>query len=93
MIFLVRRASYFPIILEPEEQHTLDTLDEQNRWAELEEYERTLRQSDNLKEIRVETEKFEELILFLDSINHKGPVTINFTDKTLVIEDNGEKIQ
>lgn len=93
MIFTVRRASYFPIILEPEEQHTLETLDEQGRWVELEDYEETLRKSDNLKEISVQTEKYEELILFLDSINHKGPITINFEKKTIVIEDNGEVVQ
>ncbi len=93
MIFDVRRASYFPIILEPEEQHTLDTLEEQGRWAELEDYERTLRQSDVLKEIKVETERLDEIMLFLNSIHHTGPITINFEKNLIILEDNGDNIQ
>lgn len=94
MIFNVRRASGFPIVLEMEEQHALDTLEEQGRWSELEEMERLLRQSDALKELKIETEKLEELLIFLNSIgNPLSSLTINFSRKTVVIEDQGDEVQ
>lgn len=93
MIFNVRRASYFPIVLEMEEQHTLDTLEDQGRWAELEDYEATLRHSDALKEIKVECEKLEELLIFINSINSGlCSLTINFVKKSIVIEDQGDEV-
>lgn len=94
MIFNVRRASGFPIILELEEQHALDVLEEQGRWAELEDYEKTLRHSEALKDLKVECEKLEELLIFINSINNPfSSLTINFVRKTIVIEDNGDEIQ
>lgn len=94
MIFNVRRASGFPIILEMEEQHSLDTLEAQGRWQELEEMERTLRQSDALKELKIETEKLEELLVFMNSIgNPLSSFTINFAKKTLIIQDQGDEVQ
>lgn len=93
MIFTVRRASGFPIVLEMEEQHALDTLEEQGRWVELEDYEKTLRQSDALKELKIETEKLEELLVFLNSIgNPLSSMRINFQKKLLVIEDQGDEV-
>jgi hypothetical protein len=94
MIFNVRRASGFPIVLEMEEQHALDVLEEQGRWSELEEMERTLRHSDSLKDIKVECEKLEELLIFMHSIgNPLSSLTINFSKKTITIEDNGREVQ
>lgn len=94
MIFSVRRASGFPIVLEMEEQHALDTLEEQGRWLELEEMERTLRQSDSLKDLKVECEKLEELLIFINSIgNPLSSLTINFAKKQIVVEDQGDEIQ
>lgn len=91
MIFNVRRASGFPIILEMEEQHALDVLEEQGRWVELEDYEATLRHSDSLKEIKVECEKLEELLVFMNSVgNPLSSMRVNFAKKTIVIEDNGD---
>ena len=94
MIFNVRRASGFPIVLETEEQHALDTLEEQGRWAELEDMERLLRQSDALKELKIETEKLEELLVFINSIgNPLSSLTINFAKKTVIVEDQGDEVQ
>jgi len=92
MIFNVRRASFFPIVLEMEEQHILDTLEAAERWTELEDYERSLRHSDALKEVKVECEKLEELLVFLNSIgNPLSSLTVNFAKKTIVINDLGDE--
>lgn len=94
MIFNVRRASGFPICLEPEEQHCLNTLEEQGRWLELEEYERTLRHSDALKDLKIQTEKLEELLVFINSIGDSlNSLRINFAKKEIVIEDQGDEVQ
>jgi len=90
MIFTVRRSSYFPILLEMEEQHALDVLEEQQRWVELEAFEHDLINSDTLKEIKVETERLDELLVFLTSLNHMGSIKINFQKKEIVILDVGE---
>src|SRR5690349_4322829 len=92
MIFNVRRASYFPLVLEMEEQHILDTLEAGERWTELEDYEKQLRHSDGMKELKVECEKLEELLVFLNSIgNPLSSMTINFSRKTIVINDVGDE--
>lgn len=93
MIFNVTRASGFPIIIEMEEQHAMDVLEEQERWQELEELERDLRRTDDLKEIKVECERLDEILILLSSLNHMGSISINFTKKTIVIEDNGKELQ
>lgn len=90
MIFKVRRASGLPIALEPEEEHALLVLEQQGRWEELEHLERDLRKGDALKEINVESDRYEELVVLLGSLNCPFPVTIDFQRKTIVILDNGD---
>ncbi len=92
MIFTVRRASGFPIIIEDIEQKVMDELEAQGEWQQLEELERLLRQEDALKELKVEVEKLEEILIFLQSVRHEGSITLNFVKKTVVIQDQGEDV-
>jgi len=92
MIFRVRRASGFPVALEVEEIHTLDVLEKQMRWIELEDFERQLRHSEDMKEINVEANLLEEVIFWLSSMHTVYPITIDFEKKTMVIQDNGDII-
>jgi len=89
MVLTVTRASGLPICLEPEEEHALKTLEEQGRWIELEHFERDLRKSDVIKELKVECVQLEELILLLSSLNCPYPITIDFNKRTATILDNG----
>lgn len=93
MIFTVRRRSYFPIVLEPEEEQTLNVLEKQQRWIELEEFEQDLRRNEALKELKVECTQLEEILVFLNTINCHYPITLSFQKKSIIIEDNGDEIQ
>lgn len=92
MILTVRRASGFPIIIEDIEQKVMDELEAQGEWQQLEELERLLRKEDALKELKVEAEKLVEIRVFLDSIKHYGPITVNFEKGTIVVQDQGSEV-
>lgn len=89
MILNVRRSSGFPILLEPIELFTLDQLEAQGLYLQLEDYERQLRQSEALKELRVEAVKLEEIQVFLQSLNHSGPVIFDFARSLIILDDTG----
>lgn len=90
MILNVRRSSGFPLILEDSQLATLDVLEQEGLYSQLEDYERELRHSDELKEVKIEATKLEEVLMFLNSLNHNGPITIDFRRSLVVIEDNGD---
>ena len=90
MILTVRRSSGFPLLLEPSDLDILDALEAEGRYLELECFERELRHSDDLKDLKVEVTKLEELLIFLDSLNHKDPITIHFRKGLVILEDNGD---
>lgn len=89
MIFDVRRASGFPLVLENRDLDILDALEYEGRFLELEHFEKALRDSDELKELKVQATKLEEIMMFVGSLNHSGPITIDFRRHLIVIEDTG----
>ena len=90
MILNVRRSSGFPLLLEPRDMDILDTLESEGRYVELEHFEKALRDSYELKELRVEVTKFDEILVFLNSLQHTGPISINFQKSLIIIDDTGE---
>lgn len=93
MILNVRRASGFPLLLEPKDLDILDALEHEGRFLELEQFEKILRQSDELKDLKIEATKLEEILVFLNSLQHPGPITIDFRRHLIIIEDNGDMEQ
>lgn len=90
MILSVRRSSGFPILLEPRDLDILDALEAEGRYDELERFEKVLRESDELKDIKVEVTKFDEILVFLNSLQHDGPITIDFRRSLITINDTGD---
>lgn len=93
MIFDVRRATGFPLLLEGRDLDILDALEYEGRFLELEHFEKALRQTDEIKELKVEVTKLEEILVFINSLNHNGPITIDFRRHLIVLEDNGDVAQ
>ena len=89
MILSVRRSSGFPLLLEPTDMDILDELEHQGRFVELEHFEKTLRNSDELKDLKVEVTKFDEILVFLNSLNHDGPIIIDFKRSLIILDDTG----
>lgn len=89
MIFRVFRASGMPLMLEEDEVHALATLDAQGRWEELTHYEKELRDSDDLKEIRIEAENLKELRFALEAIDSHNRFTLDFENMIIEIQDQG----
>ena len=87
MILNVRRSSGFPIFLEDSQLATLDVLEQEGLYSQLESYERELRHSDDLKDIKIEATKLEEVLVFLNSLNHSGPIILNFRKSLIIIDD------
>lgn len=90
MILNVRRSSGFPLILEERDLDILQTLEQEERYIELEYFEKQLRKSDDLKELKVEATKLEEILIFLNSLNHNGPIFIDFRKSLIIIDDVGD---
>ena len=89
MILNVRRSSGFPILLEPRDLDILDTLEQEGRYVELEHFEKALRDSDELKDLKVEVKKLDEILVFLNSLQHNGPIIIDFKRSLIILEDTG----
>lgn len=92
MILTVRRSSGFPILLEDSEILTLAMLEDTEDYLQLEDYERQLRQSDSLKDIKIKVKTLDEINMFIKSLNHRGSITIDFDRSLVVINDNGDMI-
>lgn len=90
MILTVRRSSGFPLVLGSLDIDILNTLEQEERYQELEKFEEQLRKSEDLKEVKIETTKLDEVLFFLASIQHYGPIILDFTKETVVIDDAGE---
>lgn len=90
MILNVRRSSGFPILLENRDLDILDVLEQEGRYLELERFEKSLRDSDELKDIKVECTKLDEVLVFLNSLNHLGPIILDFRKSLIIIDDVGE---
>lgn len=92
MIFSVRRATGFPIIMEPDEEYTLHILEKQGKWQELEDFERQLRTTEfSMRELNIECSRLEEVLVFLKSLYMYHPITIDFRKRIIIIEDNGDR--
>lgn len=89
MIFRLFRDSGLPILLEEEEAHTIKTLEAQGRWSELDIVLHDLKNSDDLKEIKIEAHTMEELQLILITIDNGHDFRINFEKKFVAIMDQG----
>lgn len=89
MTFRLFRASGLPLLLEPEEVHTLKTLDAQGRWTELSEYERELRDNEDVKEINIEADNLNELKFVLEGFDSENRFVIDFKFMIIQIEDLG----
>ena len=90
MILSVRRSSGFPILMTPEELSTLDYLEREGLYTQLEDYEKQLRRTDEaLHELKVEATKLDEVVFFLQSLNCSDPITIDFRRGLVIIEDAG----
>jgi hypothetical protein len=77
------------LLLEPRDLDILDTLESEGRYVELEHFEKALRDSDELKDIKVEVTKFDEILVFLNSLQHNGPIIIDFKRSLIILEDTG----
>lgn len=89
MILNVRRRSGFPIALEDSEIYTLEQLERDELYTQLEDYERELRQREDLKEIKVQCTKLDEILIFVQSLHHYGPVIFDFTRSLVILDDVG----
>lgn len=89
MIFRLFRASGMPLVLEDEEIHTLETLDAQGRWEELSDYEKELRDSGDIKEIKLEANSLVELRFALEAIDNRNQFLIDFERMIIMIQDQG----
>ena len=90
MILNVRRSSGFPILLEPRDEDILNTLEQEGRYLELEHFEKALRDSDELKDLKIEVKKLDEILIFLNSLQHNGPIIIDFKRSLIIIDDRGD---
>ena len=90
MILNVRRSSGFPILLEPRDLDILDALEQEGRYDELEHFEKALRDSDELKDLKVEVKKLDEILVFLNSLQHNGPIILDFKRSLIILDDIGE---
>lgn len=89
MIFKLSRASGLPIVLEEDEVQEINRLEAQGRWTELDELHTTLRQSEDLKEIRIETSSLGELRFLLEAIDDEHDFLIDFKRLLIIIQDQG----
>jgi hypothetical protein len=89
MILSVRRSSGFPILLEPIEMFTLEQLERQGLYEQLADYEKQLRQSEGLKDLKVEATKLEEILVFIQSLQHHGPIVLDFSRGLIILDDAG----
>lgn len=89
MTFRLIRSSGLPLLLEEEEVHTLKTLDAQGRWTELSEYERELRDNDDIKELQIDADNLNELKFVLQGFDSENRFTIDFELMIIQIEDLG----
>lgn len=89
MVFRLFRDSGLPIVLDEDETHTIQTLEIQGRWTELDDLYSELKNSDDLKEISFEAHTMEELMLFLTTIDNHFDYRINFEKKYIAIMDGG----
>lgn len=89
MIFKLSRASGLPIVLEEDEVQEIKRLENQGRWTELDELHTMLRQSEDLKEIRIETSSLGELRFLLEAIDDEHDFLIDFKRMLIIIQDQG----
>ena len=89
MTFRLSRESGLPIVMEEDEIHTINTLEAQGRWTEVEDYCKELRDGEDLKTLIIEVDTIEELMLFLTTLEDNYSFIVNFKHKTIIIEDGG----